>query len=110
MSDEQWLSAIRRYHSEASAGPMRGGAVELSRVLEAEVKEDPRRFETLASASRTRRIIITSTPYLEDSEMRRARSSQRACSTSSALPRTTGEPWGQVDRAPTRACGEREGS
>ena len=48
MSDAQWLKAIRTYESEESSGLLKGGAVELSRVLEDEVAKDPARFATLA--------------------------------------------------------------
>ena len=51
MSDEQWLSAIRRYdtgeHRLTQDGKFVGGALELSRNLENEVKQDPVRFAKL---------------------------------------------------------------
>lgn len=53
MSDEQWLRAIDQYDNDGletklgSEGFV-GGATELSRVLEAQAKQDPRRFATLA--------------------------------------------------------------
>lgn len=51
MSDEHWLSAIRRYDTGRSNfrqdGRLFGGAHELSRVLESEVKRDPGRFAEL---------------------------------------------------------------
>lgn len=53
MSDEQWLRAITQYHDDSletklSHPAFKGGAVELSRVLEAEAKKDPARFAALA--------------------------------------------------------------
>ena len=47
MSDDAWLSAIARYRTDESSG-FRGGAIELSRVLEAETKRDPERFAALS--------------------------------------------------------------
>ena len=51
MSDEQWLSAIRRYDTDRSDftqdGRFVGGAHELARVLEGEVKREPERFAEL---------------------------------------------------------------
>ena len=51
MSDGQWLSAIRQYDSEGSGvgqhGHFVGGAHELSRVLENQVKQEPERFAKL---------------------------------------------------------------
>lgn len=51
MSDEHWLSAIRQYDTGRSNfrqdGRLVGGAHELSRVLESEVKRDPGRFAEL---------------------------------------------------------------
>ena len=53
MTDEQWLSAIRQYdndwHGLKRDGHFTGGALELSRVLESEVKQDPKRFADLVS-------------------------------------------------------------
>ena len=49
MSDEDWLSAMGTYASYRNrTDPMKGGAVELSRVLENLTKEDPSRFARLA--------------------------------------------------------------
>ena len=53
MSDDQWLGAIRRYSSDSlSDDPntllLKGGARELSRLLETQTKEDPGRFAHLA--------------------------------------------------------------
>ncbi len=51
MSDSDWLSAIARYHQEYSPyawDAWAGGAVELSRVLESQTKQDPARFANLA--------------------------------------------------------------
>ena len=53
MSDEQWLRAITQYHDDSlvtklSHPAFKGGAVELSRVLEAEAKKYPARFAALA--------------------------------------------------------------
>ena len=53
MSDDHWLSAIRRHDSDVSQfkqdGHLVGGALELSRVLENQVKEEPERFAELVS-------------------------------------------------------------
>lgn len=53
MSDDQWLGAIKKYNSEnrdwpASDDFLKGGAAELSRVLELETKKNPGRFAHLA--------------------------------------------------------------
>jgi hypothetical protein len=51
MTDRSWLRAIRRYGTDAArdrADFLKGGAVELSRVLEQQVKEEPARFGRLA--------------------------------------------------------------
>lgn len=50
MSDASWLRAIRRYSSDEGTGPefFKGGAVELSRVLEQQTKEEPERFANLS--------------------------------------------------------------
>ena len=52
MTDDQWLRAIAKYASEDrivySGNAPTGGAWELARVLEAQVKEDPTRFVQLA--------------------------------------------------------------
>ncbi len=49
MGDENWLSAMGTYASNRNQiDPMKGGAVELSRVLENLTKEDPSRFARLA--------------------------------------------------------------
>ena len=52
MSDDQWLRAIGRYSSDApSSDPstfLKGGAIQLSRLLETQAKEDPSRFSKLA--------------------------------------------------------------
>ena len=52
MTDDQWLRAIAKYASEDrinhSGNAPTGGAWELVRVLEAQVKEDPTRFVQLA--------------------------------------------------------------
>ena len=54
MSDEQWLSAIRQHdadtHEFTQDGEFVGGALELSRILENEVKQNPERFTELVSA------------------------------------------------------------
>ena len=51
MSDEQWLSAIRKHdtdqHESTHDGRFIGGARELSRILEDRVKREPRRFAEL---------------------------------------------------------------
>ena len=51
LSNDQWLSAIRQYDSERSGvgqdGHFIGGAHELSRVLENQVKQEPQRFAEL---------------------------------------------------------------
>ena len=50
MSDGQWLSAIRRHdgeHGFGQDGHLSGGALELSRVLENQVKQEPERFAGL---------------------------------------------------------------
>ena len=51
MSDEQWLAAIRQHansdHRVWQRGPFVGGAYELARVLENQVKKDPARFAEL---------------------------------------------------------------
>ena len=54
MSDEEWLSAIRKHdidkHEFTQEGEFLGGAIELSRTLENEVKQNPERFAELVSA------------------------------------------------------------
>ena len=51
MGDEQWLSAIRQHDSDEHGltqdGHLGGGALELSRVLENQVKQEPERFAKL---------------------------------------------------------------
>jgi hypothetical protein len=50
MNDDQWVSAMVRYPENAPSNPndfFRGGAHELSRVLETEVREYPQRFVQL---------------------------------------------------------------
>ncbi len=50
MSDDQWLSAIARYGQDRETfreGHFTGGALELSRLLESQVKKEPRRFADL---------------------------------------------------------------
>ncbi len=51
MSDEQWLSAIHHHdtdtHEFTQDGDCVGGALELSRVLESRVKDEPKRFAEL---------------------------------------------------------------
>ena len=51
MTDEQWLTAIRQHDSDGhwvgQDGHFVGGAVELSRVLENQVKQEPERFAEL---------------------------------------------------------------
>lgn len=53
MTDEQWLSAIKKYQGRGSGfgkgDELLGGAPELSRELERRTKEDPDRFGRLAS-------------------------------------------------------------
>ena len=52
MTDDQWLCAIAKYHSEDqrdfSDDEVRGGALELARALEARAKEEPERFARLS--------------------------------------------------------------
>ena len=51
MTDDQWLHAIAKYHSmdwHRSDDELQGGALELARVLEQRVKEEPRRFSLLS--------------------------------------------------------------
>ena len=52
MTDDQWLRAIRRYSSDSLSNDpetfLKGGARELSRLLETQTKEDPGRFARLA--------------------------------------------------------------
>lgn len=52
MTDEQWLRAIAKYHSEDPKyvwhDPLKGGARELARVLRERVEEEPRRFARLS--------------------------------------------------------------
>ena len=52
MTDDQWLRAIAKYHSEDqrdfSDDGVRGGALELARALEARGKEEPERFARLS--------------------------------------------------------------
>jgi hypothetical protein len=52
MSDEQWLRAIAKHHTERTErgdlDPLRGGAPEQAQVLKAEATADPTRFARLA--------------------------------------------------------------
>ena len=52
MTDDQWLRAIEKYRAEhrmqAASDPLKGGALELARVLETRVKEEPDRFARLS--------------------------------------------------------------
>lgn len=52
MTDDQWLRAIAKYHSEhryATAGDLlKGGAWELAQVLKTQVEKEPERFARLA--------------------------------------------------------------
>ncbi len=52
MTDDQWLGAIKRYHSEERRRFLRdeitGGARQLAQVLEKRAKEEPERFARLA--------------------------------------------------------------
>ena len=52
MNDDQWLNAVVTYESNegkrTGADFLRGGAWQLSRVLETRTKEDPERFARLA--------------------------------------------------------------
>ena len=53
MKDEEWLSAISKYdregvHTERNGGFL-GGSVQLSRVLEEQVRQNPERFATLVA-------------------------------------------------------------
>ncbi len=52
MTDEQWLNAIQKYHSREREhrwkNPGRGGALELARMLEESVKQEPGRFAHLS--------------------------------------------------------------
>ena len=54
MTDDQWLHAIAKYRSynpmdwHRSGDELKGGALELARVLEQRVKEDPKRFGLLS--------------------------------------------------------------
>ena len=51
MSDDHWLGAMERYHSTHRLHDgdfLKGGALELSRLLESLTKEDPARFAELA--------------------------------------------------------------
>ena len=52
MTDDQWLGAVEKYRSEDrrefSGDEVRGGALQLARVLEARVKEEPERFARLS--------------------------------------------------------------
>ena len=49
MTDDQWLRAIDKYQDRkyTVANPLKGGALELARVLETRVKEQPDRFARL---------------------------------------------------------------
>ena len=51
MNDEQWLSAIRKHNTDCDSftqdGRYVGGALELSRILENRVKQEPKRFAEL---------------------------------------------------------------
>ena len=56
MTDEQWLKAIRKYSSTGlyhTDGEVIGGARELSRALETNVKKNPERFARLALSFET---------------------------------------------------------
>ncbi len=52
MTDDQWLRAIAKYHSEDqwdfSDDEVKGGALQLAQALEARVKEEPERFARLS--------------------------------------------------------------
>lgn len=52
MTDDQWLRAIAKYHSEDRMDflddEVRGGALQLAQALEARVKEEPERFAHLS--------------------------------------------------------------
>ena len=50
MNDDHWLGAMKQYHSNNRPDThfLKGGALELSRVLESLTKEDPARFAKLA--------------------------------------------------------------
>jgi hypothetical protein len=50
MTDRSWLRAIRHYDTEEHAGAdfLKGGALELSRILEQQTKDEPTRFAKLA--------------------------------------------------------------
>ena len=52
MTDEQWLSAIRKYESESMSfdrgNLLRGGATQLAQRMESRVKEQPERFARLS--------------------------------------------------------------
>ena len=52
MTDDQWLRAIAKYHSEDqwdfSDDEVKGGALQLAQALEARVKEEPERFAHLS--------------------------------------------------------------
>ncbi|OON27144.1 MULTISPECIES: hypothetical protein [unclassified Micromonospora] len=47
MTDDQWLGAMRRYHSDDREGWLKGGPHELSTVLQEEARKDPGRFLNL---------------------------------------------------------------
>ncbi len=51
MTDDQWLKAIKRYHSRREIfweDPTKGGALELARMLQGCVQEEPERFAHLS--------------------------------------------------------------
>ncbi len=51
MTDEQWLRAIKKYDSEERPNwenPEKGGALQLARMLQEHVKEEPERFARLS--------------------------------------------------------------
>ena len=52
MNDEQWLGAMREYDTKERKNvwenPERGGALELARILEEQVKHNPKRFAQLS--------------------------------------------------------------
>ena len=52
MADEQWLGAFQEYHSAESKhrwdNPEKGGALQLARMLQERVKEEPERFACLS--------------------------------------------------------------
>jgi hypothetical protein len=48
MTDAEWLRALQRYDTDENRQWLKGGAVELSRVLEQQMKSQPQRFARLA--------------------------------------------------------------